>query len=89
MSRFLSQYQLRTKFKKLPFTQYVLSGALARLWAMICKEFIQMRRDKTTLGMMIGIPLIQLTLFGFAINLNPRHLPAAVVGIAIFRVEFW
>ncbi|MCX7120093.1 MAG: ABC transporter permease [Legionellales bacterium] len=80
MSRFLSQSQLRAQFKKLPFTQYLLSGALARLWAMICKEFIQMRRDKTTLGMMIGIPLIQLTLFGFAINLNPRHLPAAVVG---------
>lgn len=44
------------------------------------KEFIQMRRDKTTLGMMIGIPLIQLTLFGFAINLNPHHLPTAIVG---------
>ncbi|MCR9192954.1 MAG: ABC transporter permease [Gammaproteobacteria bacterium] len=47
---------------------------------MMVKEFIQMRRDKTTLGIMIGIPIIQLVLFGFAINLNPRHLPAAVVG---------
>ena len=80
MSRFPSLSQLRARFEKLPFMQYVLSGAFARLWAMICKEFIQMRRDKTTLGMMIGIPLIQLTLFGFAINLNPRHLPAAIVG---------
>ena len=38
-----------------------------------------MRRDKTTFAMMIGIPLIQLILFGFAINLNPRHLPTAIV----------
>ena len=37
-----------------------------------------MRRDKLTLGMIIGIPLMQLFLFGFAINLNPRDLPAAV-----------
>ena len=50
------------------------------LFAMMIKEFIQMRRDKTTLGMMIGIPLIQLILFGYAINLNPRHLPTAIVG---------
>lgn len=51
-----------------------------RLNAVMQKEFIQMRRDKTTLGMMIGIPLIQLILFGFAINLNPRYLPTAIVG---------
>jgi len=56
------------------------SGSVRRLGAMITKEFVQMRRDKTTLGMMIGIPLIQIILFGFAINLNPRHLPTAVVG---------
>ena len=53
----------------------------ARLLAVIRKEFIQMRRDKVTFAMMVGIPLIQLTLFGFAINLNPRHLPTAIVGI--------
>jgi ABC-2 type transport system permease protein len=52
----------------------------SRLLALMLKEFIQMRRDKATLGMMIGIPLIQLILFGFAINLNPRHLPTAIVG---------
>lgn len=56
-------------------------SSFTRLKAMIIKEFVQMRRDKTTLGMMIGIPLIQLILFGFAINLNPRHLPTAIVGI--------
>jgi ABC-2 type transport system permease protein len=43
------------------------------------KEFVQMLRDKTTLGMIIGIPLMQLILFGFAINTNPRHLPTAIV----------
>lgn len=43
------------------------------------KEFVQMMRDKTTLGMIIGIPLMQLVLFGFAINTNPRNLPTAVV----------
>ncbi len=46
---------------------------------MVVKEFIQMRRDKLTFGMMLGIPLIQLTLFGFAINSDPKHLPAAVL----------
>jgi len=43
------------------------------------KEFIQMLRDKTTIGMIVGIPLLQLVLFGYAINSNPRHLPTAVV----------
>ena len=50
-----------------------------RLLAVMIKEFIQMMRDKTTLGMIIGIPLIQLTLFGYAINTNPRNLPTAIV----------
>ena len=52
--------------------------SLHRLWAMVLKEFIQMKRDRVTFGMMIGIPLMQLLLFGFAINSDPRHLPAAV-----------
>jgi ABC-2 type transport system permease protein len=42
------------------------------------KEFIQMRRDRLTFGMMIGVPMMQLILFGFAINSNPKHLPTAV-----------
>ena len=53
--------------------------SLARFWAMVVKEFIQMRRDRVTFGMMVGIPLIQLILFGFAINSDPKHLPAAVL----------
>lgn len=53
--------------------------SFARLWAMVSKEFVQMRRDRVTFGMMIGIPLLQLVLFGFAINSDPRHLSAAVL----------
>ncbi len=49
-----------------------------RLWAIVLKEFVQMRRDRVTFGMMVGIPLLQLTLFGYAINADPRHLPTAV-----------
>ena len=53
--------------------------SLARFLAMVVKEFIQVRRDRLTFGMMVGIPLIQLVLFGFAINSDPKHLPAAVL----------
>jgi len=49
-----------------------------RFWAVVVKEFIQMRRDRLTFAMMIGIPLVQLVLFGYAINSNPKHLPTAV-----------
>lgn len=52
---------------------------LRRFWAMVTKEFIQMRRDRLTFGMMVGIPLLQLILFGYAINMNPKHLPTAVL----------
>jgi len=51
----------------------------ARLWAIVVKEFIQMRRDRLTFGMMVGIPLLQLILFGFAINSDPKHLATAVL----------
>lgn len=50
-----------------------------RLKAMIRKEFIQMRRDRATFAMIIGVPLIQVVLFGFAINSDPRHLNAALL----------
>ena len=49
-----------------------------RLWAIVLKEFIQMKRDRVTFGMMVGIPLMQLLLFGFAINSDPKHLPTAL-----------
>ena len=50
-----------------------------RFWAMVVKEFVQMRRDRLTFAMMLGIPLMQLILFGFAINSNPQNLPLAVL----------
>lgn len=50
-----------------------------RFWAVVLKEFIQMKRDRVTFAMMVGIPLLQLTLFGFAINSDPKHLPTAVL----------
>jgi ABC-2 type transport system permease protein len=50
-----------------------------RFWAIVLKEFIQMKRDRVTFAMMVGIPLLQLTLFGFAINSDPKHLPTAVL----------
>jgi ABC-2 type transport system permease protein len=53
--------------------------SFSRLWAMIVKEFIQMRRDRLTFAMMVGIPLMQLTLFGYAINTDPKHLPTVVL----------
>ncbi len=52
--------------------------SLARITAVFLKELIQMRRDRLTFGMIIGIPVIQLVLFGFAINSDPKHLPAAL-----------
>ncbi|MBT9385825.1 ABC transporter permease [Pseudooceanicola sp. CBS1P-1] len=53
--------------------------SLIRLFALLRKEAIQMRRDKLTFGMMLGLPLVQLMLFGFAINTDPKALPAALV----------
>jgi ABC-2 type transport system permease protein len=53
--------------------------SVRRFWAVVIKEFIQMRRDRVTFGMMVGIPFIQLVLFGFAINSDPRHLETALL----------
>ena len=50
-----------------------------RFIAVLLKEFIQMKRDRLTFGMIVGVPIIQLVLFGFAINTDPKGLPAAVV----------
>ena len=51
----------------------------ARLWAVMVKEFVQMRRDRLTFAMMVGIPILQLILFGYAINADPKALPTAVL----------
>ncbi|MEQ8269189.1 MAG: ABC transporter permease [Parvibaculum sp.] len=52
--------------------------SLFRLGALIRKEFIQMRRDRLTFAMMLGVPVMQLVLFGYAINSDPKHLPTAL-----------
>ena len=54
-------------------------GFWRKTWAMLVKEFIQLRRDRVSFAMIIMIPLIQLTLFGYAINTTPRDLPTAVL----------
>ncbi|MBI2255948.1 MAG: ABC transporter permease [Proteobacteria bacterium] len=53
--------------------------SFSRFLAILAKEFIQMRRDRLTFGMMMGVPLMQLLLFGYAINTDPKNLPAVAV----------
>ena len=53
--------------------------SLSRILAILSKEFTQLVRDRLTYAMIIGIPIIQLLLFGYAINSDPKHLPAAVL----------
>jgi ABC-2 type transport system permease protein len=61
-----------------------------RFAAVLAKEFVQMRRDRLTFAMMVGVPIMQLVLFGFAINSDPRALPAAVLSAdnSIFSRSF-
>lgn len=51
----------------------------SRTYAIFMKEVIQLRRDRLTAAMMVGIPIMQLILFGFAINTDPKHLPTALL----------
>ncbi|KWA18396.1 ABC transporter permease [Burkholderia territorii] len=55
------------------------SFSVARWWSIVLKEFLQLRRDRVTFAMIVGVPIIQLALFGFAINTDPKHLPTAVI----------
>lgn len=57
----------------------IAHGFLRRVGAMLIKEFLQLRRDRVSLATMITIPLMQLLLFGYAINTQPRNLPTAVL----------
>jgi ABC-2 type transport system permease protein len=52
---------------------------MKRFWPMFRKEFIQMRRDRLTLGIMVGIPVVQLLMFGYAIQMDVRHIPTVVL----------
>jgi ABC-2 type transport system permease protein len=54
-------------------------GFFRRMWAIVIKEFVQMRRDRMTFATMIFVPILQLTLFGYAINTDPKQLPTAVL----------
>lgn len=54
-------------------------GFFRRMWAMVVKEFVQMRRDRMTFATMIFVPIMQLVLFGYAINTDPKRLPTAVL----------
>lgn len=53
--------------------------SLTRTWAVMAKEFTQLTRDRLTYAMILLLPIIQLLLFGYAINDDPRHLPTAVL----------
>ena len=53
--------------------------SVSRWWGIVLKEYLQLRRDRITFGMIVGIPIVQLLLFGYAINTEPKHLPTAVV----------
>lgn len=55
------------------------SFSFYRLWGLIIKEFTQFRRDRTTFAVIISLPIIELTLFGLAINTNPKQLPTALI----------
>lgn len=52
-----------------------------RLWGLLIKEWHQFRRDYTTFAMILGIPIVQIILFGLAINTNPKYLPSAVINL--------
>jgi ABC-2 type transport system permease protein len=51
----------------------------SRWWSMVLKEFLQLRRDRVTFGMIVGLPIMQLALFGYAINTDPKQMPTAIV----------
>src|SRR5207302_9293720 len=55
------------------------SFSWSRWVGIIVKEFIQLKRDRLTFGMIIGLPVLQLILFGYAINSDPKRLPTAVL----------
>jgi ABC-2 type transport system permease protein len=53
--------------------------SFGRWWGIVLKEFLQLKRDRITFGMIVGVPILQLLLFGYAINSDPKHLPTAVI----------
>jgi len=53
--------------------------SIARWWGIVTKEFLQLKRDRLTFGMIVGMPIVMLVVFGYAINTDPRHLHTAVL----------
>jgi ABC-2 type transport system permease protein len=55
-----------------------MRAALSRLWSIALKELLQLRRDRLTLAMMVALPVLQLMLFGYAVDTDVRHIPTVV-----------
>jgi ABC-2 type transport system permease protein len=53
--------------------------SVVRWWSIVLKEFTQLRRDRLTFAMIVGIPIVQMAIFGYGINTNPRHLDTAII----------
>ncbi|MBV1703103.1 MAG: ABC transporter permease [Hyphomicrobiales bacterium] len=64
-----------------------MSGFYHRLWALLRKEWIQMWRDPLTLRLILVLPLLQLVLYGFAINSNPKNLPTGILSAGYSKYE--
>jgi ABC-2 type transport system permease protein len=62
-----------------PAAAHASRFSLARWWGIVLKEFLQLRRDRITFAMIVGVPIVQLTLFGYAINTDPRDMPTALI----------
>ncbi len=65
--------------KRKPLRLHLRRMSWHRWIGIVIKEFIQLKRDRLTFGMILGIPIIQLLIFGFAINSDPKHLPTVVL----------
>jgi len=57
----------------------VTGWSFSRFWAVVIKEFLQLRRERITFAMILGVPIAQLMLFGYAINTDPKNLPTAII----------
>ncbi len=53
--------------------------SFSRWWGIVCKEFLQVKRERLTFGMMVVLPLVQLIIFGFAIDMDPKNLPTGLL----------
>ena len=61
----------------------------SRWWSIVRKEFLQLRRDRVTFAMIVGIPIVQMALFGYAINSDPKHLDTAIINADDAYADLW